>query len=359
MKKILLSLICLAMAFSGLQAQMITEFHYDNSTSGDPGEFIEVVIPADGCDYTVEFYSGSTATNGTMYGMVAVPACTVSTPDICGTGVTGCITAIPYSGIQNGARDGFALVQNCAGTVTVIEFLSYEGTMTAGEGAAVGLTSVDVGVNETNSTPEGSSISLIDGAWEITPDATPGDCPPVSLAITLTNFDATSIDGAVMLEWSTENETNNDFFSIEHSVDGRDFTELNTIVGAGTSAEKLNYEYKHADAVSGINYYRLKQVDFDGRYSYTDVKSVDVKSTNTISVLPTLVSNEMKVRLSENLKDDAQINIYDITGQLVVETLMNRDNNNLDLNVSSLNSGTYFLILNIGGDIHSTKFMKL
>ena len=340
---------------SCLHAQTITEFHYDNN-GDDVDEFVEVIVPSDGCTYTIEFVNGN---NGAVYATVPVPACTAPVADICGTGASGCIFAIPQVGIQNGAPDGFALVQDCGGTIAVIEFLSYEGTLTATQGSADGLTSTNVGVSESSSTLVGSSITVTAGVGEVTPIATPGACPDVPLAITLTDFDANSVDGSVMLEWSTQNETSNDFFAIEHSYDGREFNELKTVAGAGTTSEKTSYEFLHENVVAGMHYYRLKQVDFDGLFSYTHVKSIDVKSSNTVSILPTLVSNEMKVRLSENLNNDTPINIFDITGQMVLETMINKDNNNMDIDVTALTSGTYFLILNIDGEISSTKFMKL
>ncbi len=355
MKKILLSLFSVAMVFTCLHAQTITEFHYDNA-GADVDEFVEVIIPADGCSYSLEFYNGS---NGTEYNTVAVPACTSPTMDICGSGSAGCIIAIPVTGIQNGGSDGFALVQDCGGTITVIEFLSYEGTLTPVEGAASGMLSTDVGASETSNTPVGSSITVTNGVGEVTPIATPGDCPDAPLSVSLSNFAVTSVAGSVLLEWSTENEINNNFFSIQHSVDGRNFSELITVEGAGTTSTKSVYNYAHKDVVSGVNYYRLEQVDFDGRSSFTEIKSITIKSSNAVTVLPTLVAQDLNIRLAENLTIDTPINVFDITGQLVLESVINKDNNSQQIDAAELTSGTYFLILNVDGEIHSTKFMKL
>ncbi len=356
MKKILLSLFSMAMTISCLHAQTITEFHYDDM-GADANEFVEVIVPADGCTYTIEFYNGS---NGDLYATETVPTCTTPTTDICGSGTDGCIFAVYKSGIQNGDPDGFALIQNCAGVVAIIELLSYEGTFTPDEGVASGMLTTDVGVAESNATTEDfSSITVTAGVGEITTIATPGACPDGPLAITLTNFEVKSNDGSVMLEWSTENEINNDYFVVEHSLDGRNFSELEMIEGAGTTSEKSAYDYKHEDVINGMHYYRLKQVDFDGRFSLTAIQSVEVKSSTTVAVYPTAVANDLKVTLSENLTTDAPINIFDITGQLVLETIISVDNNTKDIDVTSLIPGTYFLILNLDGDNHTTKFMKL
>ena len=115
----------------------ISEFHYDN-TGTDAGEFIEVQVPpgASTSGWSIVLYNG---TGGTTYDTDALPA--VSPP----AGGPSAVAVIDYlvNGIQNGSPDGIALVD--AGDV-VVEFLSYEGTLTGVGGPANGVTSVDVGV---------------------------------------------------------------------------------------------------------------------------------------------------------------------------------------------------------------------
>jgi uncharacterized repeat protein (TIGR01451 family) len=127
----------------------INEFHYDN-TGADSGEGIEVAGPA-GTDLTgwqIIFYNGS---NGTAY-MTATLAATL--PDQCsGYGTE----SLAIAGIQNGAPDGFALVDDSS---AVIQFLSYEGVFTATNGAANGMVSADVGVSESGSGAAGNSLQL-------------------------------------------------------------------------------------------------------------------------------------------------------------------------------------------------------
>lgn len=128
----------------------INEFHYDDNGTTDSNEFVEVVVPA-GVDVntlSLVLYNGS---GGVTYGTTA--------GNSFGTGTaagTYTIYKVLTPGLQNGAPDGFAL---CT-TTSVIQFLSYEGTMTATNGCANGLTSTDVGVAEVSSTPVGSSLQL-------------------------------------------------------------------------------------------------------------------------------------------------------------------------------------------------------
>ena len=133
----------------------ISEFHYDNA-GGDVGEFIEIsgVTCTDISDYQLELYNG---TNGTVYNTVPLTGIIPDEGNGCGA------LSFPISGIQNGAPDGFALVQISTGLA--IEFWSYEGTINATSGSATGMTSVDVGVAETGTTPIGSSIEWNGATW--------------------------------------------------------------------------------------------------------------------------------------------------------------------------------------------------
>jgi len=171
---------------SGLaQAQTVrfSEFHYDN-TGTDVGEAIEVSGPA-GTDLTgwsVVLYNGN---GGAPYDTDALSGVI---PATCGArGVA--VLNYPSNGIQNGAPDGMALVD--AGG-TVVEFLSYEGTLTAVGGPANGQTSIDIGVLEVGNEPLGLSLARgEDGTWRSPAASTFGVCndgdpPPPAEVVTVT-----------------------------------------------------------------------------------------------------------------------------------------------------------------------------
>ncbi len=149
----------------------INEFHYDNLGT-DAGEFIEIAGLA-GIDLTgwsLVLYNGS---GGASYSTLPLPAGTIA--NTTGTGF-GTIS-IAAAGLQNGSPDGIALVDN---TGTVVEFISYEGVMTATNGPAAGMISVDVGVSQPGDA-NGTSIARIgtgddstDFAWTLATDDTPG-----------------------------------------------------------------------------------------------------------------------------------------------------------------------------------------
>lgn len=152
-----LSLGCLLALAGTAQADVfINELHYDDSTpAGDVGEAIEVVATAgeDLSGYRLYLYNGSTPSAATVYANNAVPAGTAAG---CGKATLATVT-YPSNGIQNGSNDGIALVDASG---KVVQFISYEGTITAAGGPAAGLTSQNIPVSESNSTAPGTSLQL-------------------------------------------------------------------------------------------------------------------------------------------------------------------------------------------------------
>jgi len=150
MKKIYLLLFTLLITMSlTAQSIFINELHYDN-TESDVGEGFEIAGPAgtDLTGWTVLLYNGN---GGDVYKTVVLSG----TIDDEGAGYGALL--FTQAGIQNGAPDGLALVDNNS---TVIQFLSYEGVITATGGLANGITSTDIGVSESGTTPIGQSLQL-------------------------------------------------------------------------------------------------------------------------------------------------------------------------------------------------------
>lgn len=99
---------------------------------------------------------------------------------------------------------------------------------------------------------------------------------PTILPIELLVFSAKAIDSQVLLNWSTATELNNDYFTIERSVDGTNWEVVDFVTGQGTTAQQSNYELMDKRPFLGLSYYRLKQTDYDGDYSYSSIAAVTV-----------------------------------------------------------------------------------
>ena len=177
LRPLALALLAGTLTTPAMAAVFINELHYDNSTS-DSNEGIEVVATAGEnlASYSIVLYNGATASAGTPYSTRPLPAGSAAS---CG-GTVSVASLRSNNLIQNGGNDGIALVN---GSGQVVQFLSYEGTVTASNGPAAGMTSTAIPVSETNATAAGTSLQLAgsgsaygDFSWRSSAAATFGSC---------------------------------------------------------------------------------------------------------------------------------------------------------------------------------------
>lgn len=177
------------------------------------------------------------------------------------------------------------------------------------------------------------------------------------LPVELVAFDARllSDEKGVLLNWITEVEINNEGFSVERSRDGVNFEEIHFMSGAGTSAHTNYYEYKDLTPLSGINYYRLKQIDFDGKISYTKTIAIELPfRTNNIMVYPNPAKDQVQLEWDFEAESVGWA-LYTIEGRLVrnAEQVASQG---LSVSVADLPRGFYVLRVTIA---EVTKTVKL
>ena len=166
------------------------------------------------------------------------------------------------------------------------------------------------------------------------------------LPIELIDFTAQKRDLIAVLNWQTASEFNNDFFTVERSRNGLDWEEVNRINGADHSSSLLNYATTDEQPYAGISYYRLKQTDFDGQYSYSKIRMLDfVRLTDRqVIIYPNPTANFITIEGAE--AKIGIIKIYDSFGQDVTSftkrMIINETKTMIDL--SRLASGNYFVI---------------
>ena len=189
--------------------------------------------------------------------------------------------------------------------------------------------------------------------------ATPGGPNDIPAPVSFITFRAKPIDEkSVALNWATASEENNDYFSIEHSLNGRDFVELEKVYGAGTTFETQHYQYLHKEAMSGSNYYRLRQVDFDGTYSFSEIEVVVLRDQSELSVQPTLAQQEIQISINDGLIGGGGLEIINWLGQ-VVRVKNISDKNNFTIDVSDLEKGHYIVRMNSKAGVTASRFIKL
>ena len=182
---------------------------------------------------------------------------------------------------------------------------------------------------------------------------------PTPVPVELISFEGTAKNKNVDLSWSTASEENNSHFEIEYSTNGRDFTYIDKVVGVGTTAEIQNYQFTHTDAAAGKNYYRLRQVDFDGAFEYSSVAVVTMRTDAVIDVYPTMVASSVQVVLEKSLTTDVTLQVVDITGRQIQTGTIAKGTEQFELNVNDLDKGAYFIQFNVAGEVITRRFVKM
>ena len=166
------------------------------------------------------------------------------------------------------------------------------------------------------------------------------------LPIELLDFYAKPIDNRfVQLDWQTASEINNDYFTIERSTNGVDWEGIIQIGGVGNSSNLLSYSVIDETPYQGLSYYRLKQTDYDGQYSYSQVKSVNIKSEGDsgIEIFPN--PTESQITIIGNILELEQVKIYNTLGQDVTmfSTQISYDESKIVIDLSDLSEGMYYI----------------
>ena len=156
--------------------------------------------------------------------------------------------------------------------------------------------------------------------------------------IELVHFDARRQQNSILLNWSTASEKNNAFFSVERSANGIDFNVLSTVSGNGNSSSLLKYSFEDNNPLVGKSFYRLKQTDIDGKYTYSDIKQIEIPG-KTLSLLSTLIGDVLNVFL--NVTYPINYSILNSAGQNVFEG-KSKGLTNISLNKQPV--GFYYII---------------
>jgi len=169
-----------------------------------------------------------------------------------------------------------------------------------------------------------------------------------ALAVELLNFKAEAINNRrVQLDWITASETNNNHFDVEHSADGISFVSIGKLDGAGTTEVQQIYQHIHAQPVPGINYYRLKDVEFDGTFNYSSTISANIeKPEREVTVSPNPFDSEIILYFDKSLEYNALVQLTDVHGRIVMEERLPQGTVNHYVDTSSLlEKGVYFLTI--------------
>lgn len=216
------------------------------------------------------------------------------------------------------------------------------------------------GLNGTCGLPSTALVTIRNGMLGFSDFAVAQSNTP--LPIELLRFEAFVKSSGVLISWETASEINNNYFNVERSNDGYNFESIGNIPGAGTSTQHHSYSFPDADPGTGIFYYRLKQVDFDGGYSYSDIVAVKLNSSvNEISIYPNPASSLINFEFESANNSIVNFQIVNMIGKLLIEDskVVSKGIISSQMDIKNLPEGVYYLKIIENDAVYKGKFVKL
>jgi hypothetical protein len=195
-----------------------------------------------------------------------------------------------------------------------------------------------------------------------------GDSLSNPLPVSMLFFNANNVNGDVILKWATANEVNNKGFVIERSTNGNDFQEVSFVKGSGNTTRTIQYSAidNKAFIASGSTtlYYRLRQEDFDGSISYSNIVMVDENTqlNDNVAVFPNPFVNSVGVNIQTSVSGSAKVELVDMQGRIIATENVNVSSGTTyyELNTSKqLSTGVYFVNVTLNGVRETIKVSKV
>lgn len=211
--------------------------------------------------------------------------------------------------------------------------------------------------NPTATTTQAGNITSLNTWWTLSSQSNP-------LPVELLSFDAKAEEKKVKLSWVTASEINNDFFTVERSKNGVEYTDILTVDGNGTTTNVNNYKEYDENPFQGVNYYRLRQTDFDGHETWSDVKVVSFTKAGAISLYPNpFHSDEINITTADANNQVNEVKVFDATGKLVYSQSSPSGFGNdgvATINLSStVAEGTYFMEVTTDQGVFRERIVKM
>ncbi len=188
------------------------------------------------------------------------------------------------------------------------------------------------------------------------------------LPVTLLNFTGERVGSTNQLSWSTASESNNTGFELQRSADGTNFSKLSFVATkseGGNSNRNLKYDFTDSKPFATSNYYRLKQIDKDGKFSYSNVvlvKGTKATALSIASIYPNPAVNNLRLAIASPNNEKVTLVVTDLAGRIVMQnsTQLVAGDNNLQLNVKGLAKGSYSIkvVCNNGCNSSAERFVK-
>ncbi len=254
---------------------------------------------------------------------------------------------------------GDLLNKNNSGDIDIFGTLIVDGDFTNGEGSGMGAI---ISVGSTGSITIGGMCDN-PGTVENDTDSFTG-CENVILPVELVDFRGTATPDGNLLQWETASERNNDFFEIQRSLTAANWEAIAVVEGNGDSDQFISYKYLDRNPLPGRNFYRLRQVDFDGVFEFSYIISVvtgDIPQLQVQSYFPNPTAQYLTISYLVNKDRPLEYEVYDQFGRFILSDslISNFGFNQATLDFHMLSNGTYLLKLRNQNLIKNIRFIKL
>ncbi len=178
------------------------------------------------------------------------------------------------------------------------------------------------------------------------------------LPVEMMSFEGAKTREGVFLKWSTASELNNSGFEIQKSIDGRDWQKEKFVEGHGNTDEQNEYQFQDLNPFQGINYYRLKQIDFDGEFEYS--KTIAIKFENQkekLQIFPNPSNKIINIHFDIPSNQRMEIKIFDTLGRIVWENNLYESESNFRQKIEIERNGIYFVSAQVGNKLFSERVL--
>ena len=180
------------------------------------------------------------------------------------------------------------------------------------------------------------------------------------LPVEISTFKAVVIDGKIDVQWVTVSEINNDKFLIQRSTNRYHFDEIGQVNGNGNSNVPIEYNFIDKNPVNGISYYRLAQLDFDGKIKYSKIADAHFDESSNNKILSKIIQNSQEIELSiSQIIERTLISLIDVTGKVIYKSEINPSNENskIKIPITNISKGIYLIALQSENKREVTKFI--
>lgn len=278
-----------------------------------------------------------------------------------GASITGTFVTCLLQSLSIGNLSGLdSYTNNNAGTNPLISTLADNGSFTRTMSLQSGSPAIDAGTSSgapsTDQRGYSRTGSIDIGAFEY--NASP-------LPVELTSFSCSENEGQVVLSWQTATEVNNYGFDVERKAENESWSKISFVQGHGNSNSPKNYSFTDSSPLAGKIQYRLKQIDFDGKFEYSPIIDVNVDAPVSFALHqnhPNPFNPETIISFQLPFAELVSLKVFDVLGKEVAELVNEQKpsgNYEVNFNGSNLASGIYFYQLRSGRFVQTKKFILM